>query len=373
MIRLLYIIESLGTGGKERRLIELLKGLQHYHDFECQLITLSNIIDYDYVYELDVKIHIFGRNFFQDKKIFVKFIKLIKIFKPDIIHCWDNIACLHFGQIAKIFRIPFLNSSISAAPSRMPIYSKRFWSTALTYPFSDIILANSKAGLTSYRVPAEKGKVIHNGLDLERLKNLDSTSEIREKYNIKTKYLIGMVASFSDFKDYHAFNEVAEKIFKIRKDITFLGAGDGPNRKNFSGRINPELQKHIIYPGKVSNIESLINLFDIGMLLTNKETHGEGIPNAVMEYMALGKPVIATDAGGTKELVVDKVTGFLLKENNLDEIIEKILYLIDNPDIAMKMGEEGKKRIVADFNLDKMTKEYVELYEQFQEKHGRIQ
>jgi len=197
------------------------------------------------------------------------------------------------------------------------------------------------------------------------LKNLDSTAEIRKKYNIKTKYLVGMVASFSDFKDYHTFNEVAEKIFKIRKDITFLGAGDGPNKKNFSDGINPEFQKHIIYPGKVSNIESLINLFDIGILLTNQKAHGEGIPNAVMEYMALGKPVIATDAGGTKELVVDKVTGFLLKENNPDEIIEKILYLIDNLDVAMKMGEEGKKRIVAEFNLDKMTKKYVELYEQF--------
>lgn len=369
-VKILFIIDSLRAGGKERRLIELLKGLQHYHAFERELITLSNIIDYDYVRELDVKIHIFGRNISQDKKIIIKFVKLIRTFRPDIIHCWDNIAALHFGPIAKIFRITFLNSSISAAPSKMPIYSKRLWATALTYPFSDIILANSKAGLISYRVPAKKGKVIHNGLDLERLKNLDSTSEIRKKYNINTKYLVGMVASFSDFKDYHAFNEVAEKCLGIRKDITFLGAGDGPNRKNFSDGINPEFQKHIIYPGKVSNIESLINLFDIGMLLS---TNGEGFPNAVMEYMALGKPVIATDAGGTKELVVDGVTGILLKENNPDEIIKKILYLIDHTDIAIKMGEEGKKRIVADFNLDKMTKKYVVLYEQFRGKHSRIQ
>ena len=368
-MKILFVIDSLRTGGKERRLIELLKGLQDYHDFECELITLSDIIDYDYVRELDVKIHIFGRNISQDRKIIVKFVKVIRTFRPDIIHCWDNIACLHFGPIAKFYAIPFLNSSISAAPSGMPIYSKRFWATALTYPFSDIILGNSKAGLISYRVPAKKGKVIHNGLDLERLKNLNNATETRKKYNINTKYLVGMVASFSDFKDYHAFNEVAVKILGIRKDITFLGAGDGPNR-NLLKRMNPELRKYILYPGKVSDIESLINFFEIGILLS---TYGEGFPNAVMEYMALGKPVIATDAGGTKELVVDKVTGFLLKENNPDEIIEKILYLIDNPDVAMKMGEEGKKRIVAEFNLDKMTKEYVELYEQFQEKHGRIQ
>ena len=369
-MKILFVIDSLRTGGKERRLIELLKGLLHYHDFECELITLSDIIDYDYVHELDVKIHIFGRNISQDRKIIVKFVKVIKTFKPDIIHCWDNIACLHFGPIAKFYGIPFLNSSISAAPSRMPIYSKRLWATALTYPFSDIILANSKAGLISYRVPAKKGKVIHNGLDLERMKNLDNTAEIRKKCNITTKYLVGMVASFSDFKDYYTFNEVAEKCLKIRNDITFLGAGDGSNRVNILSKMNPELQKNIIYPGKISDIESLINLFDIGILLS---TNGEGFPNAVMEYMALGKPVIATDAGGTKELVVDGVTGILLRENNPDEIIEKILYLIDNSDVAIKMGEEGKKRIVAEFNLDKMTKKYVGLYEQFRGRHNRIQ
>ena len=283
-MKILFIIDSLRAGGKERRLIELLKGLQLYHDFKCELITLSNIIDYDYVRELDVKIHIFGRNFSQDRKIFFKFVKLIRTFRPDIIHCWDNIAALHFGPIAKIFRIPFLNSSISAAPSRMPIYSKRLWATALTYPFSDIILANSKAGLISYRVPAKKGKVIHNGLDLERLKILDSKAEIKEKYNIETKYLVGMVASFSDFKDYHTFNEVAEKILGIRNDITFLGAGDGPNRNNFLNRTNPEFQEYIIYPGKVSNIESLINLFNIGMLLS---TNGEGFSNVVAVDISL--------------------------------------------------------------------------------------
>jgi glycosyltransferase involved in cell wall biosynthesis len=360
-MKILFIIDSLRAGGKERRLIELLKGLKYYQDYECELITLSNIIDYDYVEELDVKIHIFGRNISQDKKIIVKFVKVMKTFKPDIIHCWDNIGCLHFGPIAKIHRIPFLNSSISAAPSRMPIYSKRLWATALTYPFSDIILANSKAGLISYRVPANKGKFIHNGLDMERMKNLDSSAVVKKRYNLKTRYLVGMVASFSDFKDYHAFNEVAEKLLGVRKDITFLGAGDGPNRKIILNRMNPELQEYIIYPGKVSNIESLINLFDIGILLS---TNGEGFPNAVMEYMALGKPVIATDAGGTKELIVDKVSGYLVKENNPNEIINKILYLINNPDISTKMGKNGKMRIINEFNIDKMTEKYVGIYEQ---------
>lgn len=365
-MKVLFIIESLATGGKERRLLELLKGLKNYKDVQYELIILSDRIDYDIVALGDINIHILKRNIVKDPLILNKFLKIYHIFEPDIVHCWDNIAAIHFAPIVKLFGKPFLNSSISAAPPNLQIYKKRFWVTALSYPFSDIILSNSEAGLISYRVPVKKGKVIYNGFDLKRLEHLNGINKIRKNYNIRTKYVVGMVASFSDFKDYHTFDIVAKKILNIRNDITFIGVGDGQNRNKILDSKSSELQNYLIYPGKINDIESLVNLFDIGILLTNKKNHGEGIPNSVMEYMALGKPVIATDVGGTKELVIDGGTGFLLKENNPNKIIEKIFYFIDNPNIAIKMGEEGKRRIINRFNLEIMTRKYVELYKQFQ-------
>jgi len=78
--------------------------------------------------------------------------------------------------------------------------------------------------------------------------------------------------------------------------------------------------------------------------------------------MALGKPVIATNGGGTGEIVTDNETGFLVEKNNKQEITEKILKLLDNPEIAITMGKKGKKRIETYFSIEKMVTGYVELY-----------
>ena len=61
------------------------------------------------------------------------------------------------------------------------------------------------------------------------------------------------------------------------------------------------LKDKIIFLGKIANVENIINIFDIGILITNSKVHGEGVSNSIIEYMALGKPVIATRGGGTDQ------------------------------------------------------------------------
>ena len=73
-----------------------------------------------------------------------------------------------------------------------------------------------------------------------------------------------------------------------------------------------------------SNIEEIIKLFDICVLTNNTNGHAEGISNSIMEYMALGKPVIATNAGGNKELILDKVSGFLIKPFDINDLLKRI-------------------------------------------------
>ena len=96
--------------------------------------------------------------------------------------------------------------------------------------------------------------------------------------------------------------------------------------------------------------------------MTNTRTNGEGISNAIMEYMALGKPVIATDSGGTGELVVNNITGFLVQDNDVAELEKKIDLLLDDERIARDMGVAGQLRIKEEFNLEKMTSSYISLY-----------
>ena len=355
-MRILYIIESLGAGGKERRLVELIKGLHKSHQIE--LILLDSDIHYLEIDKLNIKIYNLQRNIFKDFKLLFRFNHIIKKFDPEIIHCWDNIAALHFGPICKIKKIPFINSMISSAPADLSFYSKTYLAYAISYGFSDIILSNSNAGLISFRTPKNKSKVIYNGFDMERLKIKRNKSEIKDEFKIVTNKVVGMTASFSKMKDYSTFVRAANIILTQRKDISFIAIGDGPNILEIKKMIKKENNQFFRFLGRQHDVESIVNIFDVGVL----STFTEGISNSIMEYMALSKPVIATDCGGNKELIIDKETGFIVKLKNARQLAEKIIFLLDNPKEAKLMGEKGKKRIKKYFSISKMIKAILQLY-----------
>ena len=361
-MKILYIIDSLTAGGKERRLVELIKGLKDYSDIQCELATMSKDIHYQYVFKQDIRIHYLIRKWKKDPKILFKLYKLCKAFKPDIIHSWGSMPSVYAFPIAKILKIKFINAMISDAPLKLKVFSKAWIRSKLTFLFSDIILSNSNAGLKSYNAQKRKSYCIHNGFDFDRIEKIEDKETIRTKFGIATDKLIGMVASFSERKDYKTFILTAQNILLRQNDVTFLAIGDGENLPYCRGLVKSEYKEKIKFLGKQKDVESIVNVFDIGVLATNKEVHGEGISNSIMEYMALGKPVITTNSGGTNEIVIDGETGFLVKNGSVEELSSKIEYLLDNEKIASNMGEKGKRRIKQEFNLYKMTNSFVSLY-----------
>ncbi len=140
--------------------------------------------------------------------------------------------------------------------------------------------------------------------------------------------------------------------------MTFVAVGDGINLEKFKNIVSQEFQNRIKFLEKQKDIESIINIFDIGVL----STYTEGISNSILEYMALGKPAVATEGGGTKELIIDGETGFLVEQKNYIQLADKIEYLLENEKVAVEMGEKGRKRIKKEFGLEKMTNSYVSLY-----------
>lgn len=110
--------------------------------------------------------------------------------------------------------------------------------------------------------------------------------------------------------------------------------------------------------GLIYDVEDLVNACDIGVLISNKKVHGEGISNALIEYMALGLPVIANDAGGTKELIVPGENGVLITQETDEEIAISITELLDHPEKRMKYGEAGQRKIKDCFTIQKMGRTF---------------
>lgn len=361
-MKILIIVDTMGTGGKERRLLELLKGLVEYEKVLCELVILSEIVEYKELHQISLPIHFIKRHRRIDFSVYKKLYHIIRQFEPDIIQSWSSFVSLYVFPIAQLLNIKFVNAMIADAPADLKIFSSRWMRSRLTFPFSDAIVANSQAGLIAYNAPRNKSYCIHNGIDLKRFHHLKDENDIRKKLGINTKYVVGMVGSFRGAKDYGTYVAAAKQVLSVRKDITFLAIGEGKDLPMYQKEIDEQFRNFIIFTGRQADVESIVDLFAIGILMTDSRVHGEGISNAIIEYMALGKPVIATDTGGTTELVVEGVTGIISPQRDSRKLAENILYLLNHQGIAEQMGKNGKDRIEKNFSIDEMTKKFIDLY-----------
>jgi len=362
-MKILHFTDSLRSGGKERQIVECLKGLSTRKDIICELAIMDNNIHYNAVNDLNIKIHFLIRKIKKDPKILIKLYKICTKFKPDIIHTWEAMASIYAIPIAKILRIKLINGIIRDARPKFTHFDKARIRSKFTFPFSDVIVSNSYAGLKCYHAPSTKSLCIHNGFDFKRIRNLEKKETVKARFNINTEKVVGMVASFTEKKDYKTYISAAQMILEEKENVTFLAIGDGENLEKCKKLVQYRFKEKIKFLGKQKNIESIVNLFHVGILMTDSRLHSEGISNAIMEYMALGKPVVATRDGGTTELVLDRKTGFLVNGRDEKEMYRKIKKLLDDKDLAMRMGSDGRERIFTKFSLEKMTNSFVCLYE----------
>ena len=365
-MRILFLTDTLGFGGKERRLLELIKYLKQNTDYTLALVLTEKTIYYDYVYELGIPIITIERKFTKyDPLPIVKFNKYCGSFKPDIIHSW-GIMTTFFAIPAKLIRrIPLISSMIADVQGNHGTFSLKSILFNIDAFFSNIILSNSKAGIIAYKVNTTKAQVIWNGVHLERFQQKFVTNNVRLELGIKTDFVVVMVASFWIFKDYDLFIDIAKEIRKIRDDVTFIAVGDGNNLARIQQRIDNEKVDNVTLTGRQKDVERIIAASDIGILCT----YSEGISNSIIEYMALGKPVISTDLkGGSKEIIIEGETGYCT-ERSTDKIVPLINLLLDNSALRASMGTKGKDRITSHFSISKMGKNFEEVYKNVLEKN----
>jgi len=361
-MRILHLIERLGPGGKERQLVELLRGLFAHRDIES-FVAMTDV--YELRYEVDrehAQVIQLARRGKRDLRLFKTLYELVSDLKIDIIHSWGSMCSIYAAPIAKLCGTAFVNGFVRDAPPHVTLWNENYFRGKLTIPFSDIVVANSRAGLAAYRIPERKGLCIHNGFNPARISNLTDAAELRSILGIATPHIVGMVANFAPRKDYATFVEMACRICCLRDDVTFLAVGTGETLRRVRDSVPPEHSLRIKFPGQRKDIESIANLFTVGVLVTNSRLHGEGISNAITECMALGKPIVATNDGGTPELVLEGQTGFLVPSHDAGVLTDRVLRLLNDRALANQFGIEGRRRVETAFSLDAMCNAYLCLY-----------
>jgi glycosyltransferase involved in cell wall biosynthesis len=357
-MKILFFMDSLVSGGKERRLIELMRTLKYKKDIEFELIIMNEDIHYKEVFDLGINIHFIIRKTKKDISVFSRFYKLCQIYRPDIVHCWDSMTAVYSVPACKLLNIKLVNGMVINSPVRQNILNKLWLRARLTFPFSDVIVGNSKAGLKAYKAPLKKSLVIYNGFNFDRTENLLRKNSITELLKTGSCYIIGMVAAFSPSKDYKTFYEAAKILLDNRNDVIFIAIGPDTDSRESKELIGNKYIDSFRLLGLKSGIESYINVMDICVL----STFTEGVSNSILEYMALAKPVVASFGGGTNEIVNDNETGFLISTSNPKELAERLEILLKDVDLRTRMGTSGKRRVIDLFSVEQMVEKYYDLY-----------
>ena len=357
-LRVLHLVDSLRVGGKERQTVELLKGLCRSGSVESIVVTMG--VEQFYVpdiQKLGIPLFYLLRHMRWDPTVFPRLWRILRQFRPDISHTNSEMAMSYAWPLARLMNIGIINNTIRNAFSGNGLRWR--WHELMLH-LADARVANSKAGFASrgIRHDGPGNYVIHNGFDMQRFETREVVRGEGLGFDPQGRKVVGMVAEFSDYKDFSTFIRAAQHVSALREDVIFLAVGGGKNLEACKRMVSPGEQS-IRFLGQRDNVEELVQQIDIGVLCT----FTEGISNSVMEYMAAGKPVVVTDGGGTSELVVNGEQGFLVPSSNPTAVAEKIDLLLSDPVKARQMGSAGRRRLMESFSLVQLAENTLKMYE----------
>ena len=230
-----------------------------------------------------------------------------------------------------------------------------------------IVLTNEASKQYSPFLGRNKIEIIHNGLDIGKWTPIEDTSNIRREFNLNVNNgIVGVVGRITRGKGHDDFIRAAEIINKINPKIKFLIVGEAVlidkeiEKQLRQMVIESNLSDSVIFTGWREDAYKIMSIFDVLAFPTS--TFPEGFPLTCIEAMALSKPVVATNITGPSEIVLDGVTGYLVPPSNATKLSDKILYLLNNPDVAKRMGYAGRMRVEELFDIKKLTKQVELVY-----------
>jgi len=354
----LFVSNNLKMGGKERQITEVLTFLAKTTSNQYVLLLRENKIDFSMPCYPNLKIFA-PKKSLSLIKLFYFQNKIINELHPDIIHSWEGVVTLSTNILNQIFikKVKIIDGSIRYA-KKFNFFSKMFIVNRINSILSDIVIANSKAGLTAAGFQEKaKYRVFPNCFDMSQF----SSYEIKKKRDRILK--VAMVASFTVAKDYQSVVQAAIPLLESGQEFQLLFIGDGPEKEVVERSIPDNFKNHFNFTGYLPSkkVLELVSKSDIGILLS-KKGHSEGMSNAIMEYMIFGIPVICTNTGGNPELISDDYNGFLIPHEDTAMLAEKLKLLLSDENKCVVMGERSKKIAYEKFTIEKVAPQYLELY-----------
>ena len=238
-------------------------------------------------------------------------------------------------------------------------FSDKKFLTKMIYKNVSIIACGSIAKDTfvkNYKIDEKNIIVINNAIKKETKKNIKVNLE---KYSIKSCKKIAYIGRLSKEKGVNLLIDSMPIIFKNIDDVCLIIVGEGPLEAELKNKVKKlNIEKKVLFFGYQSEIQSIIQQIDLVVL----PSYTEGLPLTPIEAFANGKPVVATAAGGTVEIVEDGKNGFLVPVGNVEVLADKIQKVLQNKELYKKMCIEAKKSYESKYNFEVFQKKILEYY-----------
>ncbi len=359
-----YPFDTLGGG--EKHLLLLAKAAKEWEFRVCVICLPQSGIERA-LNELSIEtipLNIMSKNFILT---ILRISKELRKIGADIFHT-HGFFCNVIGRIAgKISGIPAVVSTVHCEPDSTLSYDKslkakviqiiRNFADRFTSQYADMIIAVAervKEKLVKIGIPSEKIIVIRNGIPIKPVQTLQTKKELG-------KVVVGTLGRLEPVKGFDYFIEAAALIknSELGQRVNFVIVGDGSLRKHLEDKVATlGLKDCFKFTGYQEDTISEVGKMDIFVASSLSDTTNL----ALLEAMAVQKPVVATEVGGIPEAVVDGVTGYLIPPADPQALAEKIIHLVKEPNLRERMGKKGRERVEKNFDSQQMLEKYLRLY-----------
>lgn len=356
--KICYIIDNLRLAGAEVHLFNLVKGMKEIGYVDLEVVNLSGEGEiYDWITRIGIPVHNFKMKSIRRPVFFIDFMKLILFLiqkKPNIVHTYLDTANV-FGVIAsKCSGVETIMTSrrdlgVFRSPQMERLIGK------LSNHVDKVVCVCEAAARESIRREGLRKNnivVIHNGINVEYY--------LQQKKITTDQLIFGNVAVANRKEKGHedlmrAFAIVVKTFPESRLKLI----GDGPllpALKDLARNLN--IYEKVIFFGKSTDVSSALKDVSVFVL----PSHSEGISNALLEAMAMGIPVVATNVGGNPDVVVNGETGLLVEAKNPETLAQGMTDIVSDSNRRREMGHKAAKRVVDYFEFGQMINNYDKLY-----------
>jgi sugar transferase (PEP-CTERM/EpsH1 system associated) len=364
-IKVLHVLDSLGVGGMERVVIEVVNHLDQ-SQFDQVVCCVSRPGEAARHLRDGTRCIDLGKGAGADYLAPVKIARIIREEAPDVIHTqsWSGVdaamAKLMTGAVRLIHSEHGRNyPRIDSEPLKSRVARR------CLYHLADAVFAVSSEVRDYYcretRFPRERMLVIPNGVDLRRIGEAGAGGA-REELGIGADdFVVGTVARLAATKDTITLARAFAKLYSRQPEarLKLLIVGDGEQRALIEAFVAERgLNEAAIFTGLRHDAPRLLGAMNVFAL----SSLSEGMPITALEAMAARLPVVATNVGALPELVEEGVAGFLVEPKDDEALADRLARLYSNPELAKRFGAAARRKVEREYSLELMLRRYADLY-----------